>query len=195
MDAILPGDALGQLPLDQWFFEMPPITRYWIASIVATGLAVQCHMLTPFQLFYSYRAVFHKSQYWRLLSTFVYFGPLSIQLVFHLFFIQRYSRMLEEAAASRAHFSWLLMLAAAALLALAPLFDQAFLGSTLNSTLVYVWSRKHPDAMLSFFGILTFRAPWLPFVMIGLSVLMYDHWPMDELFGIAVGHGKTAISI
>jgi Derlin-2/3 len=27
-----------------------------------TGVLVQCHILTPFQLFYSYRAVFHKSQ-------------------------------------------------------------------------------------------------------------------------------------
>ncbi|GAM86813.1 hypothetical protein ANO11243_048330 [Dothideomycetidae sp. 11243] len=190
MDALLGGggDALGQVPLDQWFFEVPPLTRYWIATIVATGVGVQCHMLTPFQMFYSYRAVFYKSQYWRLLSTFCYFGPLSIQLVFHLFFIQRYSRMLEEAAPSVAHFSWLILFACISLLAMAPLFNQAFLGSTLNSTLVYVWSRKNPDAMLSFFGILTFRAPWLPFFMIGLSVLMNDSWPIDEFFGIAVGH-------
>ena len=193
MDALLGGvgdNAIGQLPLDQWFFDMPPLTRYWTASIVLIGLAVQCHIFTPFQLFYSYRTVFHKSQYWRMLSTFLYFGPLSLQLVFHLFFIQRSSRMLEESAPSAAHFSWLVVCAAGSLLALAPLFNQEFLGSTLNSTLVYVWSRKHPDAMLSFFGILNFRAPWLPFFMIGLSVLMHDHWPIDEFFGIGVGHGE-----
>jgi len=57
------GDgALGQLPLEQWFFEMPVCTRWWTTATVVTGVLVQCHILTPFQLFYSYRAVFHKSQ-------------------------------------------------------------------------------------------------------------------------------------
>ncbi|PNS15517.1 hypothetical protein CAC42_776 [Sphaceloma murrayae] len=193
MDAMFGGGiggdgAMGQVPLEQWFFEMPVVTRWWTTAIVATGLAVQCHMLSPFQLFYTYRAVFVKSQYWRLLSTFVYFGPLSIQLVFHIFFIQRYARMLEESAPSAAHFSWMMAFAMTTLLCLAPLFDQGFLGTTLSSTLTYVWSRKHPDAMLTFLGIFTFRAPWLPFVMIGLSVVLHEHWPWDEFFGIAVGH-------
>ena len=130
-------------------------------------------------------------QYWRLLTTFIYFGPLSFNLIFHIFFIQRYARMLEESAASPAHFSWMMGYAATTLLCLAPFFHQAFLGTTLSSTLVYIWSRRHPDTMLSFLGMFTFRAPWLPFVMIGLSVVFHGHWPKDELFGIAVGHGKS----
>lgn len=64
MAAMLGGGdgALGQLPLEQWFFEMPVCTRWWTTATVITGVLVQCHILTPFQLFYSYRAVFHKSQ-------------------------------------------------------------------------------------------------------------------------------------
>jgi len=221
MDALFGGGggagdaALGQFPLEQWFFEMPVCTRWWTTATILTGVLVQCHIITPFQLFYSFRAVFHKSQvgqdlwidiiergaqkqgadigsqqYWRLLTTFIYFGPLSFNLIFHIFFIQRYARMLEESAVSPAHFSWMMGYAATTLLCLAPFFHQAFLGTTLSSTLVYIWSRRHPDTMLSFLGMFTFRAPWLPFVMIGLSVVFHGHWPKDELFGIAVGHGK-----
>lgn len=64
MAAMLGGGdgALGQLPLEQWFFEMPVCTRWWTTATVLTGVLVQCHILTPFQLFYSFRAVFHKSQ-------------------------------------------------------------------------------------------------------------------------------------
>jgi len=98
--------------------------------------------------------------------------------------------MLEEASPSIAHFSWTIAYAAISLICLSPLFDQPFLGGTLSSTLTYVWSRKNPDIMLSFLGLFNFKAPWLPFVMIGLSVVMHEHWPLDELFGIAVGHGK-----
>ncbi|GAB7347880.1 hypothetical protein MBLNU459_g5406t1 [Dothideomycetes sp. NU459] len=183
-----PGGGLGQIPLEQWFFEMPPCTRWWTTATIVTGVLVQCHILTPFQLFYSFRAVYYRSQYWRLITTFIYFGPLSLNLLFHIFFIQRYARMLEESAVSPAHFSWMMAYAATTLLCISPLFSQAFLGTTLSSTLVYIWSRRHPDTMLSFLGLFTFTAPWLPWVMIGLSVVMHGQWPKDELCGIAVGH-------
>ncbi len=64
---------MGQFPLEQWFYEMPPVTRWWTVATVATSVLVQCHIVTPFQLFYSFRTVYAKSQYWRLLSTSIYF--------------------------------------------------------------------------------------------------------------------------
>lgn len=98
--------------------------------------------------------------------------------------------MLEESAASIAHFSWLMAYAATTLLMIAPLFNQAFLGTTLSSTLVYIWSRRNPDVRLSFLGLLTFKAPWLPWVLIAFNVVLHGHWPKDELCGIVVGHSK-----
>lgn len=56
------GEGIGGFPLEQWFFETPVCTRWWTTATVVTSILVQCHILTPFQLFYSYRAVFHKSQ-------------------------------------------------------------------------------------------------------------------------------------
>ncbi|KAK0298987.1 hypothetical protein LTS00_002750 [Friedmanniomyces endolithicus] len=96
--------------------------------------------------------------------------------------------MLEESAASVAHFSWLMAYAVTSLLAIAPISNQAFLGTTLSSTLVYIWSRRNPDVRLSFLGLLTFKAPWLPWVLIAFNVVLHGHWPKDELCGIAVGH-------
>ena len=54
--------ALGGFPIEQWWFEMPACTRWWTTATVVTGVLVQCEILTPFQLFYSFRAVFHKNQ-------------------------------------------------------------------------------------------------------------------------------------
>ena len=53
---------IGQFPLEQWFFEMPPCTRYWTTATVITSILIQCKVLTPFQLFYSFRSVYYKSQ-------------------------------------------------------------------------------------------------------------------------------------
>jgi hypothetical protein len=60
MDQMM-GDG-GRFPLETWFWEMPICTRWWTtATVICSGL-VQCQLVTPFQLFYSYRAVFEKSQ-------------------------------------------------------------------------------------------------------------------------------------
>ncbi|OCL12050.1 Der1-like protein, partial [Glonium stellatum] len=185
------GDGMmgGQFPLEQWFFEMPVCTRWWMTAALGASVLVQCHIITPFQLFYSFRTVFYRSQYWRLITTFFYFGPLSLDLIYHIFFLQRYSRLLEESSGrSPAHFSWLLTFASTLLLCIAPMFSMAFLGTALSSTLIYIWSRKNPDTMLSFLGLVVFRAPYLPWVLLMFSLVVHGTVPKDEMCGIVVGH-------
>lgn len=67
MDNLLGGNAdgglnLGNNPLEQWFFEMPPCTRYWTVATVVTSILLQCKVISPLQLFYTFRAVYFKSQ-------------------------------------------------------------------------------------------------------------------------------------
>lgn len=129
-------------------------------------------------------------QYWRLLSTFIYFGPLNLDLVFHVFFLQRYSRLLEEASGrSPADFSWLLLYATSSLLLLSPFVSLPFLGNSLSSTLVYLWARRNPETRLSFLGLIVFTAPYLPWVLMGFSLFVHGSVPKDEICGVIVGHG------
>lgn len=67
MDQMMGGGDGGMggqagFPLEQWFWEMPLCTRWWTTATVLTSALVQCQIVTPFQLFYSFRAVFSKSQ-------------------------------------------------------------------------------------------------------------------------------------
>ena len=208
----------GRLPLEAWFWEMPTCTRWWTTATILMSALVQCQMVTPFQLFYSFRAVFVKSQvstvfgtflfpllviylfwtpmltipiiqYWRLLTTFLYFGPFSLDLLFHVYFLQRYARLLEESSGrSPAHFSWLLLYSMTCLIAISPLVSMPFLGHPLSSTLVYIWSRRNPDTRLSFIGLLSFTAPYLPWVLMGFSLVLHGTIPKDEIMGVVIGH-------
>jgi hypothetical protein len=57
------GDGImGQFPLEQWFYEMPVVTRWWMTAALSASVLVQCRMLNPYQLFYSWKTVFLKSQ-------------------------------------------------------------------------------------------------------------------------------------
>ena len=105
--------------------------------------------------------------------------------------MQRYSRLLEESSGrSPAHYTWLLAYASTMLLFLAPWFSMPFLGHALSSVLVYIWSRRNPETRLSFLGLVVFKAPFLPWVLIGFSLLMHGNVPKDEICGIVIGHSK-----
>lgn len=56
------GGGAGGFPLEQWFYEMPVCTRYWTTATVITSILLQCKVISPLQLFYTFRAVYYKSQ-------------------------------------------------------------------------------------------------------------------------------------
>ncbi|KDN51296.1 Der1-like protein [Tilletiaria anomala UBC 951] len=172
--------------------SLPPITRLWGGLVLATAIAEHVHLVSRFQLWFSFRLVFQKLELWRIFTSFVYFGPFGIDFLFHLFFFLRYSRMLEENsyAGRRADFVWLLIVSSVLLLLISPLVAQPFLGGPLAFVLVYIWSRRNRHIRISLFGLLNTTAPYLPWclALIGflikgrLSAVVYD------LMGIAVGH-------
>lgn len=53
--------------------------------------------------------------------------------------------------------------------------------------LVYVWSRRNPLVRMNFFGIISFNAPYLPWVLLFFSLLLGNNAIVD-IFGIACGH-------
>lgn len=108
--------------------------------------------------------------------------------------MQRYARLLEESSGrSPARFSWMLFFIATTILIISPFFPYAFHGQTLSSTLVYIWSRKNPDTTLSFLGLFVFKAPYLPWVMMLIHLVMHGKVPRDEITGVIIGHSKSDI--
>lgn len=56
-----------------------------------------------------------------------------------------------------------------------------FLGQAFIIMLVYVWSRRHPLIRMNFFGLLNFQAPFLPWVLMGFSLLLGNSIVVDLL--------------
>ncbi|KIJ54159.1 hypothetical protein M422DRAFT_221701 [Sphaerobolus stellatus SS14] len=178
--------------IEAWVSQIPPITRGWLALSIITSVAVQCQLVTPLQLYFSFKSAIGNGQIWRILTTFLYFGPLSLDFIFHLFFFMRYSRMLEESSFPnrKADYFWLLALSATLLLAISPLFNLPFLSSPLAFVPIYFWSRRHPSTHISLFGLVTITAPYLPVALIAFSWIINGTWraAAGDLIGCAVGH-------
>ncbi|KAI3634726.1 hypothetical protein MIR68_007107 [Amoeboaphelidium protococcarum] len=179
-----------QMPIEQWYFDIPPITRWYSTAVVATTFLCQIDVINPFQLYFNMDAIIKSNEYWRLITNFLYFGSFGIDFVFYLFFLVRYCRMLEEGSfrGRSADYLWFIMLTAAILLCIAPWTHLMFLGSPLTFTLTYLWSRRNPDIVVSFLGLLDFKAPYMPFVMLTFSFVLGGKLPLGDLLGICIGH-------
>ncbi|KAF8946256.1 hypothetical protein BGZ47_000941 [Haplosporangium gracile] len=178
------------IPIETWYYDVPIVTRLFATGAALVALAVQTGFTNAFQLYFNYQLVFYQNQYWRPITTFLYFGPLGLDFVFHMFFLVRYSRMLEEGSfyGRTMDYAWMLFLSAISLLCLSPFVAIPFLGSPLAFTLVYIWSRRNPSIPLNFLGLFVFTAPYLPWVLLGFTLLLNSHFPTGDLMGIAVGH-------
>jgi len=119
----------------------------------------------------------------------LYFGMFSIDFLFHMYFLVRYCRLLEEGdfRGRTANFVLLLLFGVVAIVAVAPFFSVHFLGSSLTFMMTYIWGRRNPSVRMSFLGVFTFSAPYLPWVMLTFSVLLGNPVTMDVI-GILVGH-------
>eukprot|EP00744_Colponema_vietnamica_P008446 GILI01012049.1.p1 GENE.GILI01012049.1~~GILI01012049.1.p1 ORF type:complete len:240 (+),score=39.34 GILI01012049.1:75-794(+) len=178
--------------IEEWFKDIPPITRTYMTLSFLTTAACALELVSPLSLYFNFKLIFQKYQIWRLFTNFWFFGLFGLDFLFHLFFLVRYSRLLEENSfrGRTADFVYMLLLGAASMTLVAPFLDINFLGSSLAFMMVYVWARRNPHAQMSFLELFNFTAPYLPWVLLSFSVLLngsLQSLQMD-LLGIIVGH-------
>ncbi|KAF8391524.1 hypothetical protein HHK36_023829 [Tetracentron sinense] len=120
--------------------------------------------------------------------------------LFHMFFLARYCKLLEENSfrGRTADFFYMLLFGATVLTGIVfvggmiPYVSESFakilfLSNSLTFMMVYVWSKQNPFIHMSFLGLFTFTAAYLPWVLLGFSVLVGASAWVD-LLGMIAGH-------
>ncbi|XP_040859468.1 derlin-3 isoform X4 [Ochotona curzoniae] len=121
------------------FLQVPAVTRAYTAACILTTAAVQLELLSPFQLYFNPHLVFRKLQVWRLVTNFLFFGPLGFSFFFHMLFVFRYCRMLEEGSFRGRTADFVFMFLFGGFLMTAPFLPWALMGFSMllgNSILV-----------------------------------------------------------
>ncbi|XP_026177977.1 derlin-2-like [Mastacembelus armatus] len=177
------------LSFTQEYFQIPVVTRVYTTACVLTTAAVQLEVITPFQLYFNPDLIIRRYQIWRLVTSFLFFGSLGFSFVFNIIFLYRYCRMLEEGSfrGRTADFVFMFLFGGIVMTLFALFANVLFLGQAFIVMLVYVWSRRHPLIRMNFFGLLNFQASFLPWVLMGFSLLIGNSVVVD-LLGIGVGH-------
>jgi len=181
----------GEFDVLSWYTSIPPVSRIYFTSAFLTTSFCAMDVLNPYVLYYDFHLIFNEGQVWRLFSSFLFFGLFSVDFVFHMYFLIRHCRQLEEGDFRGRPSAFVLMIVFGVswICFLAPfvLNSHPFLGSALTFMMTYVWGRRNEDVRMAMFGLITFTAPYLPWVMVMFNFLVGNSVRMS-LIGIFVGH-------
>ena len=138
-------------PMD-WYWSMPIVTRTYFTGCFVATIACALDVITPFHLYYNQHQIIHRGQLWRLVTNFLFFGNWGIDFLFHMYFIVRYSRGLEEGrafAGKTGDFVFCLAFCMAIIMAVAPYTKMLFFGQSLSFMMVYLWGKRNPEMQVS----------------------------------------------
>ncbi|KAL5157654.1 Derlin-2.2 [Glycine soja] len=203
--------------VEEWYKQMPVITRSYLTAAVVTTIGCSLDIISPYHLYLNPRLVVKQYQFWRLVTNFLYFRKMGkssavhhlvncyssdtdLDFLFHMFFLARYCKLLEENSfrGRTADFFYMLLFGATVLTGIVllggmiPYLSESFakiifLSNSLTFMMVYVWSKQNPFIHMSFLGLFTFTAAYLPWVLLGFSVLVGASAWVD-LLGMIAGH-------
>ena len=111
-----------------------------------------------------------------------------------MYFLVRYCRLLEESPEFEnrtADFFWLCVYGVVSICLIAPFLPVTFFGSSLSFMMVYIWSRRNENIMMSFLGLFPFRACYLAFVLMSFSAIVGSNAMQSIIvdgLGVLTGH-------
>jgi len=183
--------------IEEWYTNLPPLTRFWLASAVVTGLMAALGVPVYPYLELNWNSVLSSLQVWRLLTCFLLFGPVSMRWVMSVFMMTQYVRALElegyHGRRGMAEFLFMTLYGCICILVLS-FFQQVGLPSiSLLSFYIYVWSRRDPHDSIDIYGF-TFQRWHLPLVMLFLQMI-FNGLRFDPFWAVFIGHGWVFLTM
>ncbi|UZJ56811.1 hypothetical protein CBS101457_006131 [Exobasidium rhododendri] len=152
--------------------KIPPVTRTLIFGTAGVTLPLLLKLVNPYAFLLWWPMVLKKWEIWRPVTCF-FQGSGDIQLLFDLFMLLRNSTDLEVNLFYRktADYTWALLIINALILVTNYPLQSTVLFSPFTMAIVYLWSRANPASSVSFFGMITCPAPYLPYAYLALDLL------------------------
>lgn len=173
------------------------VTRYWFGGALLATCAGNFGFISVMKLIYIWDDIWTNFAIWRLLTPFLFVGKFDFNTLMCLYMLQSFSQRYETepyntgAGGGTADYIAMIMFGMVTIMATFPLINMLMpVGPVFTRTLMfhvlYTWSKRHPTASASIWGI-QMKAIYLPFAYVALNVLMGGAYS-DLVHGIAVGH-------
>jgi Derlin-2/3 len=70
-----------------WYFDIPMVSRCYLTGAIVVTTACFLDLVSPLTLYYNYDLIFQKGQYWRLITSYLFFGTFNVDFLFHMYFV------------------------------------------------------------------------------------------------------------
>ncbi|XP_039028841.1 derlin-2.2-like [Hibiscus syriacus] len=163
--------------IEEWYKQMPVIIRSYLTVSVVINIGCSLEIISPYNLYLNPTLVVKHYQFWRLVTNFLYFRKMDLDFMFHMFFLARYCKLLEENTfrGRTTDFLYMLLFGASVLTGIVLIGEMIpylsasfeiiiFLSNSLTFMMVYVWSKQNPFIHMSFLGLFTFTIAYVPWV-------------------------------
>ncbi|TFK49325.1 DER1-domain-containing protein [Heliocybe sulcata] len=171
--------------------KIPPVTRFLCGSTLVVTLPVMLQLVSPYTVIFVKALVLSRLQLWRVFTSF-FLGSSGINFIFDFAMLYRNSDALESAhfGGRSADYAWQLLLAAGGILALNIPLGTYVHTRPLLLALTYLGSAlAPPGAQTSFFGLLTLPVQYLPYILVGMDLIMGGPGAAAQsISGVVVGH-------
>ncbi|KAJ7669409.1 Der1-like family-domain-containing protein, partial [Mycena polygramma] len=171
--------------------KIPPITRFVCGSSLGVSLSVMMALVSPYKIIYTYGLAFEKMQIWRLYTSF-FLGSGGINYIFEFVMLYRTMDQLESGPYARrsADLAWQMFVAnIGIILASIPMGSGVFFRPFLLAIAYLGSALAPPGAMTSIMGLVQLPIKYLPYIMLGMDLLMAGPGAVAvALPGAVIGH-------
>ena len=172
-----------------FFQDSPKITTFLTLTCLSISVLCWFEILSPLYLYLNFELIFKKYQFWRLFTSFFYYGDIGLSFIFHMILFFRNSKFLENSVfkGNAADYIFFLLFSITYILIISFFVGFIFPASSLSFAMTYYWGRKSKNVVVQFMGIFNLRAPYLPWFYLIFSFLLDSDFKYD-LVGMIVGH-------
>ena len=167
--------------------RIPPVTRTFLGVTLLLSFCMTYQIVSPYNLVLDWTSVF-QGQVWRIITTFFFVGPFSMQFLFGMMMIY-YSVSSIEAhfGDKQADLGTMLLFNAVVAMIYAYLANNfMIMQSPYLFSIIYVWSKLVPDQQMSIWGF-PVQSCNLPWVLMAFHLFTGGD-PFSDLIGVAAGH-------
>ncbi|KAJ6600009.1 Der1-like family-domain-containing protein [Mycena vulgaris] len=171
--------------------KIPPVTRFLCFSSLGIFLTTAMGLVSPYKIVYTYSLVFNQLQIWRLYTSF-FFGSSGINYIFELVMLYRTSDQLESGPYlhKSADLAWQLIAASIGIIITSIPVGSSVFFRPLLLCIAYIGSALAPvGAQTSIMGLVNLPVKYLPYIMLGMDLLMGGPGAVAHaLPGAVIGH-------
>ncbi|KAK9364877.1 Der1-like family-domain-containing protein [Lipomyces kononenkoae] len=158
----------------EFIYSVPPITRVFLLGTIGTTFGTLLNVISPDLLINYWPLTVYKLQIWRPLTAFfVVFGdPMSKLMEIYMFYTYSKDLEMEKFRGYTADYVYFITLVGGVIAGLNYFTNGVAYVAPLLLALTYTWSQYNPDRVVQFYFGITFKAKYLPAVLLAFKLLV-----------------------